>query len=236
MAQSMQHIQLADRKIEYQLTRSRRKSIGIRISHCGVQVCAPMGLSLSEIDQLVKTKARWIQQKLTEWNDKKPLKTFANNDRALYPLLGDLWKPGINAHGQVHMALVPGDAARYASAADDILKPASVQKWIAAWYQQHAIACFSERLALYAGRLNIAKPQFKLSHAKTRWGSCNSRGVIRLNWRLIQLPLRLIDYVVAHELCHLIEMNHSPAFWRLVAGIFPDYQQARRELNTYAVC
>lgn len=223
--------------MDYQLKRSRRKTIGIRIGQRGVQVCAPMDLSLSEIDRLVQTKARWIQQKLSEWNDRKPLKTLATDDRALYPMLGDLWKPGIDAHGQLYMALASSDAAtRHAATADDTLKPASVQKWVAAWYQLHAITCFGERLALYAGKLNVAKPHFRLSHAKTRWGSCNSRGVIRLNWRLIQLPLHLIDYVVAHELCHLIEMNHSPAFWRLVAGIFPDYPKARQELNSYAIC
>lgn len=223
--------------MDYQLKRSRRKTIGIRIGHRGVQVCAPMDLSLSEIDRLVQTKACWIQQKLSEWKDKKPLKPLSTEHRTLYPMLGDLWKPGINAHGQLYMALASSDAAtRHASAADGTLKPASVQKWVATWYQQHAIACFSERLTLYAVKLNIAKPHFKLSHAKTRWGSCNSRGVIRLNWRLIQLPLHLVDYVVAHELCHLIEMNHSSAFWQLVANIFPDYPRARQELNSYAIC
>ncbi len=232
----VQKILLAEKKIEYQLKRSSRKTIGIKISRCGVQVCAPMDLSVSEIDRLLQTKARWIHQKLTEWSDRKPLKAIAHDDRALYPMLGDFWKPEIDACGQVHMAPVASDAAIHSSAADDTPKPEFMQKWIAVWYQQHAVACFSERLALYASRLNIAKPHFRLSHAKTRWGSCNSRGVIRLNWRLIQLPLRLIDYVVAHELCHLAEMNHSPAFWQLVAGIYPDYQQARQELNTYAVC
>ncbi len=221
--------------IAYQLKRSSRRTIGIRINHRGVQVCAPMGLSFSEIDQLVQTKARWIQQKLTEWNARKPLQAIANNDRTLYPMLGDLWKPGINARGQVHM-IPAASAAPHSSAADDALKPEFVQKWINVWYQQHAIACFSERLARYADRLNVTQPHFRLSHAKTRWGSCNSRGIVRLNWRLIQLPLHLVDYVIAHELCHLIEMNHSPAFWRLVAAIYPDYRQARRELNTYAVC
>lgn len=236
MTQNTQHAHSTDQKIDYQLKRSRRKTIGIRIGQRGVQVCAPMDLSLSAIDRLVQTKARWIQQKLAEWNHRKPLKALANDGRTLYPMLGDLWAPAINGQGQLHMALASSDAARHVSAADDALEPASMQKWIAVWYQQRATACFSERLALYAGRLNVAKPHFRLSHAKTRWGSCNSRGIIRLNWRLIQLPLHLVDYVVAHELCHLIEMNHSPAFWRQVAGIFPDYLRARRELNTYVVC
>jgi predicted metal-dependent hydrolase len=64
------------------------------------------------------------------------------------------------------------------------------------------------------------------------WGSCHSRGVIRLNWRLIQKPLDLVDYVVAHELSHLIEMNHSAAFWRTVERVYPDYKAARKRLRT----
>ncbi|MCG7756220.1 MAG: M48 family metallopeptidase, partial [Nitrosomonas sp.] len=80
---------------------------------------------------------------------------------------------------------------------------------------------------------HVPPPPFRLSRAKTRWGSCNSRGLVTLNWRLIQLPLHLIDYVVAHELAHLIEMNHSKAFWRLVGAIYPDYQAARNMLKNY---
>ena len=102
-----------------------------------------------------------------------------------------------------------------------------------AWYQQQAITCFGQRITLYAQKLRVPHPQFRLSRAKTRWGSCNARGVIHLNWRLIQMPLHLIDYVVAHELAHLLEMNHSPAFWQQVKSIYPDYLIARKELKAY---
>lgn len=89
----------------------------------------------------------------------------------------------------------------------------------------------SERVALYADKLGVPLPKVKLSNARTRWGSCSSHGTVCLNWRLIQLPPALLDYVVAHELSHLIEMNHSPAFWKVVERIYPDYRQAQRDLK-----
>jgi len=70
-----------------------------------------------------------------------------------------------------------------------------------------------------------------VAYARSRWDSCTARGSVRLNWQLIRMPLRLIDYVVVHELAHLAEMNHSPAFWRVVATACPDYMKRRCELR-----
>ncbi|MFH1605020.1 MAG: M48 family metallopeptidase [Pseudomonadota bacterium] len=79
--------------------------------------------------------------------------------------------------------------------------------------------------------MGVPTPTLALSNARTQWGMCREDGRVRLNWRLIHLPLRLVDYVVAHELAHLREMNHSPRFWDEVGRIYPDYQAARRELR-----
>ena len=73
--------------------------------------------------------------------------------------------------------------------------------------------------------------RLSLSSAATRWGSANANGAIRLHWRLIHFPLATIDYVVAHELAHLREMNHSPRFWNVVRSVVPEYEAARRELH-----
>ena len=111
------------------------------------------------------------------------------------------------------------------------LTPRQIEKFVMIWYSQQAIACFKQRIDKHAQALSIPAPPFRLSRAKTRWGSCNSRGLISLNWRLIQLPLHLIDYVVAHELAHLIEMNHSQAFWKVVESVCPEYRVARKDLK-----
>jgi predicted metal-dependent hydrolase len=77
----------------------------------------------------------------------------------------------------------------------------------------------------------VAYTRLSLSSAQTRWGSASSNGTIRLNWRLIHFPMSSIDYVVAHELAHLREMNHSPRFWDVVRSVLPDYEQLRGSLR-----
>jgi hypothetical protein len=100
------------------------------------------------------------------------------------------------------------------------------------WYRREALEDFTRRMQLLTNRLGVEMPPIALSSARTRWGSCNSRGEIRLNWRLIQAPPHIIHYVVAHELAHLKEMNHSPKFWAIVAKLCPDYIASRHALKT----
>ncbi|HEX8954995.1 MAG TPA: SprT family zinc-dependent metalloprotease, partial [Burkholderiaceae bacterium] len=105
---------------------------------------------------------------------------------------------------------------------------------VLSWLQQRARAIFAERLPLYAEKLGVRYRSFALSSATTQWGSCTAEGKIRLNWRLIHFSLPLIDYVIAHELSHLREMNHSPAFWATVQSVFPEFQEARKALRAHA--
>ena len=99
------------------------------------------------------------------------------------------------------------------------------------WFQTEARRIFVERLDVYAERLGVSYQACALSTAGSRWGSCTVQGNIRLNWRLIHYPLALIDYVVAHELAHIREMNHSPRFWAVVASVYPDYDGAKAALR-----
>ena len=97
--------------------------------------------------------------------------------------------------------------------------------------QKRALAHFGERLAHYCKALGLAAPKLSLSSAHTRWGSCSKHGGIRINWRLIHLPVHLGDYVVAHEVAHLREMNHGKRFWATVESIYPEWKTARVELK-----
>jgi len=112
---------------------------------------------------------------------------------------------------------------------------AQIERVVTHWYRQEAERLFAERVAHYASLLKVAPRAIRLSSAKTQWGCCTARGTVRLNQQLIKLPLRLIDYVVVHELAHLREMNHSAAFWEVVGSICPDYARLRRELKSIAL-
>jgi len=99
------------------------------------------------------------------------------------------------------------------------------------WLQTQARRLLAERLEIYADKLGVRHTGFALTSAATRWGSCTADGKIRLNWRLMHFPLSMIDYVAAHELAHLKEMNHSPRFWAVVRSVMPDYELARDRLK-----
>jgi predicted metal-dependent hydrolase len=102
------------------------------------------------------------------------------------------------------------------------------------WYKAQAEGLFQQRLDLYAARLGVQYAGFSLSSADTRWGSCTVQRTIRLNWKLMHFSLPLVDYVVAHELAHILEMNHSPRFWAHVGRIYPQYEEAKQLLRKRA--
>ena len=99
------------------------------------------------------------------------------------------------------------------------------------WQQREAKRVFAERAAHFAERLGVRVTRLTLSSAETRWGSASASGAVRLHWRLIHHPLATIDYVVAHELAHLREMNHGPRFWKVVESVVPDYRERRASLR-----
>jgi hypothetical protein len=106
-----------------------------------------------------------------------------------------------------------------------------IEAFVGRWLKEQALATLAPRVAHFASRLSAVPPLVKLSNARAQWGSCNHKGEISLNWRLVQLPPRLADYIVAHEVAHLVELNHSPRFWALVETLLPGHAEARRELD-----
>jgi hypothetical protein len=224
---TLRYIQLGSEIVGYRFRRARRRSIGIVIDDDGLRVAAPGHTSIAEVEGFIREKARWVLKKLSAWRatPKRPVVNWS--DGTIIALLGE----------PVRIELLPGQ--RGISLQDGRLgiglvprgEPAALRKRGIAWLQERARALLGERLVLYAAILGVPTPVLALSNARTQWGVCREDGQVRLNWRLIHLPLRLIDYVVAHELAHLREMNHSASFWAVVGRLYPDYETARRELR-----
>jgi predicted metal-dependent hydrolase len=224
---TLRYIQLGNEIVGYRFRRARRRSIGLVIDDDGLRVAAPGYTPLAEVEAFIREKALWVLRKLSEWRTapKAPVVNWSDGSAIL--LLGE----------QVTLELLPGrrdirlEAGRLGIGLAPRGEPACVRRRGIAWLKEQARALFTERLRLYAARLGVPAPRLALSSARTRWGICREDGQVRLNWRLIHLPLRLVDYVVAHELAHLREMNHSARFWEVVGGLYPDYPAARRELR-----
>ena len=99
------------------------------------------------------------------------------------------------------------------------------------WYRREAAAIFEEKAEEFAKRLHVSFEDIRIKDQKSRWGSCSSKRNMNFNWRLLMAPEPVCDYVIIHELCHLVHMNHSADFWNLVESICPDYRQYKKWLR-----
>lgn len=227
-SQESRVIQLQGQVLRYTLTRRKRRTIGFKVDETGLTVSAPPREPYNYLDQLISERAAWITQKLKEMQARRqPARKWKNGERL--PLLGDelelyLYRTFTRSEPIHH-------AGKILVGVPDTHDAVSVAAKVAHWYRRKAETHFRSRVALFAPRLGLASPPLKISNAKTTWGMCLPSGEIRLSWRLIKAPQAQIDYVVAHELAHLKHMDHSRAFWRTVAAIYPEYQQERAALE-----
>jgi hypothetical protein len=237
--QAQREIRLDGHAVGYLLRRASRRSIGLMVGVDGLVVTAPRWVGQGDIDAALRAKARWVLRKLHDHAERQRRQAdtpAAWRDGGTVPYLGQPLQlvldggacgPGgvalDEAAGVLRVAL-PADAA-----------PSQVRDGVQAWLQRQARRHFEARCGHYAERLGVRMTRLALSAAATRWGSASADGSIRLNWRLIHLPPASIDYVVAHELAHLREMNHSAAFWSVVESVIPDWRTRRRDLRDPAV-
>ena len=217
------------RQINYQLRRSQRRTIGLGIDHRGLRIGAPLRARLGDIEDLIRQHAQWVFDKLDHWPAKHPKTPLAVLDGTTLPLFGEPLTVHIDAKRQRGYVLDAVARTLHLNARQ------APELALVHALQSEARQLFAIRLAHYAALMGVPVPPLRLSSARTRWGSCNHRGHIALNWRLVFMPLAIIDYVVAHELAHIREMNHSPRFWSVVASLCPDWQSRRQELKQRAL-
>jgi predicted metal-dependent hydrolase len=215
--------------VEYVLHRSRgRRRISLSVDERGLRVGAPLRASLRDIESALQHHAQWVLRKLQWWREQRaPARRWESGETLFHlgtPLRLEL------VTGARDVSAVPG---LLRIAAPD-LSPASVAGLARHWLRAQALDHFHQRIDHFRQPLAVEVAAIRLSNARSRWGSCHASGRVSLNWRLIHMPQRLIDYVVAHELAHLREMNHSPRFWAVVASVIPDFIARRREMRREA--
>ena len=210
--------------IEYTLKRSqRRRRITLTIDEDGLRVGAPWRASQARIDAALLSHGRWIARKLAEWQGRRP-PPFSWQAGVTVMALGE----PLTLVADAAIKVTSRDGARlWVSAAND----AATLAQVVAWLRDTAQDWFEQRAGHFASVLGVQVPRIRLSNARTRWGTCHPDGRVLLNWRLIQMPPSLIDYVVVHELAHLREPNHSARFWTWVARVLPDYKERRLMLR-----
>ncbi len=220
-------------RLAFEFKRSQRSTIGLTVGPLGLSVRAPRWAPLADVDRFVQAKADWVLGKFQQVQERQrhtpPEPVWADGAEIMY--LGQPLRLVLDSslNGGRAGASQQGGELRLAlplSASGE-----RVRDTVQAWLMREATRVFTERLDHFAPRLGVVYQRMGLTSAQTRWGSASASGTIRLNWRLVHLSLDIIDYVVAHELSHLRQMNHSPEFWDVVNSVMPDYAQRRKALK-----
>ena len=241
---AQREVVLQGQRVAYEYRVARRRSIGFTVGLEGLSVRAPRWVRRADVDEALHERAQWILDKLAEQRERAQRLHAARvvwREGASIPFLGDPVVLVIDP--RIAGAVLDADAQGLPGVPRRVLRVGlpndvgaeQLREAVQGWLQRQALRVFKERCAHFAPRLGVRVRRLSLSSAATRWGSASADGAIWLHWRLIHFTLPVIDYVVAHELAHLREMNHSRAFWEVVRSVIPDYQHARRTLDDVPV-
>lgn len=208
--------------------RSNRRTLSLSVMKDGnVVVKAPLSMKDEVINRFVESKQEWIKSKLFLIN-----KTKAKFDDVVHYQRFLLYGNRYTLHLSDVKRIETNDEFQ-------IVMPIKIEKdkllkTLKAWYKKVAKKILSDRLAFWEERIRLKSSQMKIGDSKGRWGSCNTKGTIVFNFRVIMLPPALIDYVIVHELCHLVEMNHSKKFWSLVMKFLPKTPELKKAMKEYS--
>lgn len=232
MLPNTNHIKYGSKSIEYNLSFTTRKTLGIKVMPDGnVNVIAPIGADTLYINQRVKSKAYWIlkQQAFFDlYKPNTPKRKFVNGETHLY--LGRQYKLQILKADIDSVKIFRGSIVISAKE----ITPNNLEKILNNWYKSKATILFDELLSTSLEvfkKYKIEKPVLYIRQMEKRWGSCTKSGKIILNTELIKAPKGSIEYVVIHELCHLVHRNHNKDFYALQNKLFPNWEKWKEKLE-----
>jgi predicted metal-dependent hydrolase len=206
--------------------RSSRRTVGLQIASDGrLIVRAPMQASLKDIQSFILEKRDWIiktQGRVRKQVQVMKVREFREGEQ--FPYLGRNFELHLVDNGASPLQF---DNAFYLSSR---LQKQAKDKFID-WYRARSLNVISSRVEMLAAKHSLQYGRIRISNAHRRWGSCSAKGNLNFNWRLIMAPIIVIDYVIIHELAHLIERNHSARFWKRVETMMPDYKTHRKWLR-----
>lgn len=212
--------------IEYALKRSSRKTASIYIERDGqVSVIVPDDLSDQQVEELLESKRRWIYTNLAEWRDLNATRVqrdYVNGEGFLY--LGRTYRLKLVEQQPVPLMLKEGYFC---------LRPNGVSADVAfkAFYKEKGKQRLEDRVAYYQTKMGVRPKSVRIIDLKNRWASCSSGGNTNFHWKCMMAPPTVIDYIVVHELAHLVYPNHTQAFWNEVDKVLPNYQERKEWLR-----
>lgn len=209
---------------------NRRKTASVKVVEGRVAVVVPRFTTKARVEELVAKKSRWIREKLLLQREHRAPKPKEYVSGECFTYLGRNYRLTIETGPTKSVKLKNGRLV--------VQVPPSVQKReqyvqtaLVEWYREHALEKLTEKVERYAKVVRATPSSLGVKPFKGRWGSCSSKGHVQFNWKIIIAPNRIVDYVVVHELCHLVHHNHSPEYWKCVERVFPDYRECREWLK-----
>ncbi len=223
--------ELDGRDVPFRLERRKgRRKVSILVEpRAGLILRTPRRFPLREVEETLRGEEDWIRDKLIwrqDWLDRHPERRFVSGETL--PLLGEDWTLEIHRDpGRRRARILAKDGVIRV----DLPRQADARHVLEAWMRRLARRIVIARVKHWSARVGKRPRKVALRDTRSRWGSCSSAGNLSFNWKLIMAPPEALDYVVVHELCHFVHLDHSPAFWTLVKRYLPEYERPRRWLS-----
>ena len=226
----LMEIQIGDDTIACNIIKSNRKSMAIEVTKEGeVLVRVPKGIKDQDLNRFIKSHQRWIYVRVMAAREREPLdKSYETGRKLLY--LGQEIELQVEYNRPCERVYLQEKILHVWLSSED---NEAVPKMLELWYRTQARRVLKERTNYYAKIMKLRVNQITIKNQKTRWGSCSTKHNLNYNYRLVMAIEPVIDYVVIHELCHMIHMNHSALFWNEVEKIQPQYKQYKAWLKTH---
>ena len=211
----------------------RKKSASIQLDGDLVKVRVPKSLSDKRIRELIAKRTPWIQAKFKEQSERpvpKP-KEYVSGEFLSY--LGKNYRLKVVSGINPSIKLENGDLV--VAIPEEKQQQNMVKHLLENWYRTRAEILLREKTERFSKIIKVSPRSVFVGNYKSRWGACSSKGDITYNWKIILTPHRIVDYLVVHELCHLLEHNHSPRYWRHVERYVPDWRECREWLKSNPV-
>lgn len=211
----------------------RTKSASIKVDEGAVSVVVPRDLPLERIQQLITDKKRWIKEKLYIDEQAQPIseKEFISGES--FPYLGRNYRLKVEQGPYQPAKLFKGRVVVTVPMSVDDTN--IVRNAVVRWYRTRALEQFQNKSKRWGLLIGVAPKSVGIKAFKSRWGSCSVDGDVLFNWKVVMAPNRVVDYVVVHELCHLVHHDHSKGFWKEVERLMPDYAECKEWLKVNAM-
>ncbi len=234
----MNYIQYGNRRINFEIKRgNRKKTVAIHVNPtASITVLSPRCLDEEKIRMILHKKARWIiekQEQIKKNRNSNSVKQFVSGES--FPYIGRYYRLKVMksftgteekcrlVNGRFLVEVNGKSGGEHGRTA--------IKKALMEWYFQHAEEKIGERASRFARLIGKWPASINIKNQEKRWGSCSRTGIIRFNWKIIMAPISVMDYVIVHELCHLIYPHHSSQFWQKVQSVISDYQRRRNWLK-----